>query len=90
MNTKLKPEKLYEQAMLDPSAVFNQPEDVLLWSGLSPQQKREILQRWEYDATEMETAEAEGMVGNAPSLLYRIRVQLKKIENSAAESEPSI
>ena len=61
-----------ERAMLDPTAVFAQPEDVLDHTGFSRDQKAAILARWAYDARELETAQDEGMPGDQPDLLARI------------------
>jgi hypothetical protein len=36
----------YEQALLDPSSVFDRPEDVLTHPALSRDQRIEILRRW--------------------------------------------
>ncbi len=56
-----------EKAMLDPTAVFRNPEDVLQQAELSQTQKIEILRRWEYDARALEVAEEENMAGAEPS-----------------------
>ena len=49
------------RALLDPSEVFETPNDVLIDPALSDAQKIEILRRWEYDASEISVAEEEGM-----------------------------
>ncbi len=41
------------KAMLNPTAVFRGPEDVLQRDELTREQKIEILRRWEYDALEL-------------------------------------
>lgn len=56
-----------ENALLDPTAVFRNPEDVLQRAGLNESQKIEILRRWEYDARALEVAEEENMAGAQPS-----------------------
>ena len=56
-----------ETAMLDPTTVFRNPEDVLKQAGLTRTQKIEILRRWEYDAHALEVAEEENMASKAPS-----------------------
>ena len=53
----------YELAQLDPTRVFQQPEDVLTRSDFTTAQKIEILNRWKYDAIELEIAEEENMGG---------------------------
>lgn len=50
-----------EKALLDPTAVFAHPKDVVANSQLTREQKIEILRRWAYDAKEMEIAEEENM-----------------------------
>ena len=50
-----------KKALLDPTAVFDRPMQVLHASDLSAQQKIEILQRWRYDAQLQELAESENM-----------------------------
>jgi hypothetical protein len=63
----------FEKAKLDPAAVFKSPQEVFSSQELSLEQKIEILQRWEQDATLMEVAEEEGMPGPQPKLLQPIR-----------------
>lgn len=69
----------YDQALLDPSAVFDQPEDVLTDLGLSRDQKIEILRRWTYDASEDCVATEEGMPDGNGDLLRRILVALDSL-----------
>ncbi len=45
------------KAMLDPTAVFRGPEDVLQRAELTRAQKIEILRRWKFDALELQVAE---------------------------------
>ncbi|GGO10454.1 hypothetical protein GCM10007972_13290 [Iodidimonas muriae] len=61
-----------EKAMLYPSSVFANPEEVVELTDLTTDQKIEILRRWEYDASELAVAEEEGMAGGEPSLLARV------------------
>ena len=61
-----------DKALLDPAAVFERPDQVLAVSNLTQAQKVEILQRWEYDARELQVAEEEGMGGRDPDLLDAI------------------
>jgi len=51
----------YEQARLDPGAVFGTPEALRDLGGLLREQKIDILRRWAYDAAELNVAEEEGM-----------------------------
>jgi hypothetical protein len=61
-----------DKALLDPSAVFQSPEDVLGQAELSREQKIDILRRWEYDARELAVADEEGMPVSQADLLDRI------------------
>lgn len=50
-----------QKALLDPTAVFKHPHDVVHHAQLTRDQKIEILRRWAYDAKELETASDENM-----------------------------
>ena len=50
-----------EQAKLDPASVFYAPKDVLGTPGLSPEDKKSILVRWEADVEALLRATEEGM-----------------------------
>jgi hypothetical protein len=57
-----------EKAKLDPSSVFDAPAAVCNSVELTPEQKIEILRRWEYDARELQVAAEENM-GEGPGKL---------------------
>ena len=58
-----------KMAMLDPTAVFEDPKDVVANDELTRDQKIEILRRWEYDARQLEVAEEEaGMAVRRPEM----------------------
>jgi hypothetical protein len=59
----------FEKALLDPALVFKTPNEVLTESLLSREQKIKILERWEYDARELQVAAEEGMEGPQPVTL---------------------
>lgn len=61
-----------KKAMLDPTAVFDNPMQVLHTNDLTHEQKIEILQRWRYDAQLLETAEEENMAGGQQDVLESI------------------
>lgn len=69
-----------ERALLDPTAVFEAPEDVLKHPDLNDEQKVLILRRWAYDARELETADDEGMRGETPDMLGRVLEALRTLE----------
>lgn len=50
-----------DKARLDPASVFHAPEDVLAAAGLSVEEKRSILMRWEADVEALLRATEEGM-----------------------------
>jgi len=50
-----------DKAKLDPASVFRAPKDVLGAPGLSPDDKKAILVRWEADAEALLRATEEGM-----------------------------
>jgi hypothetical protein len=50
-----------DRAKLDPASVFRAPKDVLLVPGLSAEDKKAILARWEADVDALLRATGEGM-----------------------------
>ena len=67
------------RALLDPTAVFDAPEEVLGSEDLTREQKILILRRWEYDARELETATDEGMRGESADKLDRVLNALRAL-----------
>ena len=61
-----------DRAMLNPSAVFQRPDEVVGHPDLSREQQIEILRRWAYDARAMEVAEEENMTSPESSGLQQI------------------
>jgi len=51
----------FDKAKLDPASVFHAPKDVLNAHGLSPEEKKSILVRWQEDAEALMRATGEGM-----------------------------
>jgi outer membrane lipoprotein SlyB len=72
-----------ERALLDPTAVFKLPEDVLKREDFSDEQKAAILRRWAYDARELEVAEDEGMRDGEPDLLDRVLRALDELKTAS-------
>ncbi len=60
------------KARLDPTAVFSSPEAVVEHPRLTREEKTDILQRWKYDACQLEVAEEENMGGGEPSRLEQV------------------
>ncbi len=75
--------------MLDPTAVFRGPEDVLQRDELTREQKIEILRRWGYDALELQVAEEENMgSGQTSDILDRVLHALRTL-NASPDPEQS-
>jgi hypothetical protein len=77
--TKADDEMDLEKARLDPGSVFASPEALCESTGLSREQKIDLLQRWAEDARELDVAEDEGMGGGEPSMLERILSALETL-----------
>ncbi len=74
-----------EKALLDPTLIFAKPKDVLARDDFTRDQQRVVLQRWAYDAQELEVAEGEGMVGGEPDLMDQVKAALRQLEQTTAE-----
>src|SRR5918998_4746269 len=66
-----------QQALNDPADVFETPDAVIRHPGLTREQKVQILNNWQLDASRLEGSEGEGMMGGegAP-MLHRVRMAL--------------
>jgi hypothetical protein len=71
-----------DKAKLDPASVFRAPQDVLGAPGLSPEDKKAILVRWEADAEALLRATEEGM----PPAENRSPAELLRAVHEAMES----
>ncbi len=61
------------RAMLDPTMMFEEPNDVIASNELTRNQKIEILRRWEFDARALEVAEEEaGTAILGPEMFDRV------------------
>jgi hypothetical protein len=71
------------QAKLDPASVFHAPKDVLTAAGLSLEDKKAILTRWEADADALLRATEEGMPPadnrNSAELLRAVHLALESL-----------
>lgn len=65
-------ENKFEDILVDPSAFFKTPQEILTLDYLNNAQKLTLLKRWEQDARELDVAEEEGMIGNNGSCLSEI------------------
>jgi hypothetical protein len=73
-----------DQAKLDPASVFHAPKDVLTAPGLSLEDKKAILTRWEADVDALLRATEEGM----PPARQRNPAELLRAVHLAIESLP--
>ncbi|MGB0057069.1 MAG: hypothetical protein WBQ20_10030 [Methyloceanibacter sp.] len=73
-----------DKAKLDPASVFHAPKDVLAASGLSIEDKKAILMRWEADAEALLRATEEGM----PTADNRNPAELLRAVHLAIETPP--
>ena len=71
-----------DKAKLDPASVFRAPKDVLGAPGLSPEDKKSILVRWEADVEALLRATEEGM----PTAENRSPAELLRAVQAALES----
>ncbi|NNE24179.1 MAG: hypothetical protein HKN11_16380 [Rhizobiales bacterium] len=77
-----------ERALDNPASEFDAPEHVLAAQDLTTKQKIDILQQWQYDATEESVASEEGM-GDSPSqILQQINNALLALGDQASD-EPA-
>ena len=71
------------KAKLDPASVFHTPKDVLRAAGLSVEDKKAILIRWEEDAEALLRATEEGMPPednrNSAELLRAVHLALESL-----------
>lgn len=73
-----------EQALRDPPSVFDNPDAVLSSKELTQKEKIQVLRSWAYDASELDVAEEEGMLGPEGSVLHRILQLLAELTHHEA------
>jgi hypothetical protein len=77
-----------DQAKLDPGSVFSAPDEVLSAEGLSLEDKRAILVRWESDTEALLRATEEGMPPSdkpSPAELLRVLQEaMRRLEGRTA------
>ena len=61
-----------EEARLDPRAVFGEPMQVVASKSLTPEQKRDILEKWREDEIGLQRAEGEGMGDGENDMMRRV------------------
>ncbi len=65
-----------ERALNDPAGLFEDPDAVVHHPALTREQKVQILNNWQLDASRLEGSEGEGMLGEGAPMLHRVRVAL--------------
>jgi hypothetical protein len=65
-----------ERALNDPADLFESPDAVVRHPTLTWEQKVQILNNWQLDASRLEASEGEGMRGEDAPMLHRVRVAL--------------
>jgi hypothetical protein len=65
-----------EQALNDPADLFDNPDAVVNHPTLTREQKVQILNNWQLDASRLEASEGEGMAGVDAPMLHRVRIAL--------------
>lgn len=75
-----------KEALLNPSAQFKRPEEVVRSAQLTRDQKIEILRRWEYDVRELQVAEEESMTAPQPEPVT-LDVVLNALRELGADSD---
>jgi hypothetical protein len=65
-----------ERALNDPADLFETPDAVVHHPTLTREQKIQILNNWQLDASRLEGSEAEGMAGEGAPMLHRVRMAL--------------
>ena len=63
-----------ERALNDPAGLFANPEAVVHHPALTREQKIQILNNWQLDASRLEGSEGEGMMGEGAPMLHGVRV----------------
>jgi len=76
-----------QRALINPSVVFQTPQEVIERNDLSRQQKIEILRRWEYDVRELQVAEEEGMKSPPGSPVITLDIILKALRSLGAAAD---
>jgi len=73
-----------QAALIDPTAFFAQPQDVVAHPRLPDAVKVKLLRQWEQDARGLAVAEGEGMAGGEESMLGRVELALQALGESPA------
>jgi hypothetical protein len=80
--------KQYDEALLNPAAVFALPQDILHSDAMTAEQKLQLLKRWETDAIQLSIATEENMGGGEPSRIEEVRQAIDVLVRVEGVSEP--
>ena len=69
-----------ERALNDPAGVFGSPDAVVHHPALTREQKVQILNNWQLDASRLEGSEGEGMLGEGAPMLHRVGIALAALK----------
>lgn len=76
----------FRDAILDPSKVFDKPDDVVMASGFTDEQKSEILDRWKADCIQLMRAADENMAGGEGNDLAAVEKAMERLAGRAEDS----
>lgn len=68
---------------------YASPAELVADTGLTWDEKLELLRQWACDADELDAAEVEGMMGGEPSLLHAVLEEPTRLEGRVGESRAS-
>src|SRR4051794_41458685 len=77
-----------ERALNDPADLFESPDAVVHHPSLTREQKIQILNNWQLDASRLEGSEGEGMIGEDPPMLRRVRTALAALMEQPGQDAP--
>jgi hypothetical protein len=80
--------KQYDEALLNPAAVFKLPQDILHSDAMTAEQKLTLLKRWETDAIQLSIATEENMGGGEPSRIEEVRQAIDVLVRVEGVAEP--
>jgi hypothetical protein len=76
----------FQDAILDPSKVFDEPDDVVTASGFTDKQKAAILDRWKDDSIQLMRAADENMAGGERNHLAAVEKAMAKLASRAKDT----
>ena len=72
--------KKLKQALINPTAVFAKPNEVVFNPALSRKQKIDVLRRWEYDARMLQMGNQESKFDESEEILAEILESLHQLD----------